>query len=344
MSYYSGCDAHKSMSVFVEIDDDGCIEGPTKVKHETGELEEHLAELPEGTPVAFETVGNGYWLADLIEEAGHIPRMTHTRKAKVMMGNTNKTDKLDAQGLAMLQKAGTLPEVWIPPRELRDQREALRFRVKLGQSRIRWKNRIQALLSQYRIQVTEVTDTFGKTGRKLLNERLETLPEQTRGSVKRQLDMLDHIDQAIDETEAQLDEVLDESEEREWVRTIPGIGDVISAIVLLEVGDIERFAGPGNLASYAGTTPREHSSAGRQHYGSVRKDVNQTLKWAMFQAANAVVRHKENRKDSRLVKKYHRVSEKAGSASAKGAVARMIAESVYWVLTKEEPYKEPNSG
>ena len=69
-------------------------------------------------------------------------------------GLTNKTDKLDAGGLAILLRNGTLPEVWIPPSELRDQRELLRLRIFLVRLRTRVKNRIHAALARCNIQIT----------------------------------------------------------------------------------------------------------------------------------------------------------------------------------------------
>ncbi|WP_447972738.1 hypothetical protein [Nitrospira sp. Kam-Ns4a] len=52
-----------------------------------------------------------------------LPQLVHARKAKLMMGMVNNTDKLDAHGLTRLQRTGTLPTVWIPPGVLRDQRD-----------------------------------------------------------------------------------------------------------------------------------------------------------------------------------------------------------------------------
>jgi hypothetical protein len=67
--------------------------------------------------VAVETIGNWYWIVDEIEAAGCVPKLVHARKAKLMMGEINKTDRLDVRGLNRLQQAGTLPTVWIPPGE-----------------------------------------------------------------------------------------------------------------------------------------------------------------------------------------------------------------------------------
>jgi len=67
------------------------------------------------------------------------PRFVHARKAKVMVGMIDKSDKLDARGLNILQRTGTLPEVWIPSGEIRDRRELSRARMLLVRQRTRFK-------------------------------------------------------------------------------------------------------------------------------------------------------------------------------------------------------------
>lgn len=342
MVKYSGCDLHKETSVFVEIDEHGEVHGPKRVRNGTGELRDHLESLPDGTPVAFETTGNWYWMADRVTEAGLEPRLVHAQKAKARMGNTNKTDSLDARELAILQKTKTLPESWIPPAEIRDKREALRFRMKLSQSTVRWKNRIQALMNQYDLDIKKVSDVFGATGRDELEDRLDEFPEETQASVEAQLKMLDQIQTTLDQWNDRLETVLEDSKQREWVMSIPCIGSILSAVIVLEIGDIGRFPGPGHLASYAGTTPAVHQSGNHRSDKGLRDDACQYLKWAYFEAANVLVSHQNTYEDSRLVKKYRQLRDRKNSNVAKGALARMLAESTYWVLTKQEPYKEPD--
>jgi transposase len=65
-----------------------------------------------------------------------------------MMGQLDKTDKLDARGLATLLRNGTLPEVWIPSRDIPDQRELLRLRMTLVGMETRLKNRVHAILAE----------------------------------------------------------------------------------------------------------------------------------------------------------------------------------------------------
>ena len=95
-----------------------------------------------------EASGSYSWLVDEMERSGHSPKLCNPLEAKRRMGLTNKTDTLDARGLAILLRNGTLPEVWIPPSELRDQRELLRLRIFLVRLRTRVKNRIHGTLSR----------------------------------------------------------------------------------------------------------------------------------------------------------------------------------------------------
>jgi transposase len=90
---------------------------------------------------AVEACGTYGWLVDEVERAGHCPRLANPLEAKRRMGLTSKADKLDAKGLAILLRNGTLPEVWIPLSELRDQRELLRLRMFL----VRLKTRVKTV-------------------------------------------------------------------------------------------------------------------------------------------------------------------------------------------------------
>ena len=122
-NYTIGCDAHKHYSVFAVLDREGVLKSQKRIEHKPGEIQRYLEKYPMGTRVALESVGNWYWIADEIEAAGCIPLLTHPAKAKVMMGNVNKTDKLDAKGLATLLRLNSLPHVWLPPGKTRDGRE-----------------------------------------------------------------------------------------------------------------------------------------------------------------------------------------------------------------------------
>jgi len=198
---YAGCDAHKRYSVFAFANDKGPVGRPVRVEHDRALFRRFLEDLPAGTSIAVETIGSWYWMIDAMEAAGHNPILTYARKAKLMMGQVNKTDKLDAAGLAQLLRKGTLPGVWIPPGELRDQRELPRMRMALVRMRTTLKNRIQATLAKYAIEIDEASDVFGKRGREVLGQRLAELPPQTRLSVEMELALLDQVEDQIRKSE-----------------------------------------------------------------------------------------------------------------------------------------------
>ena len=123
MEHFIGCDAHKKYSVFVAVSERGEASPAVRVGHDREEYLRFLQPLPSGSHIALEAGGHYYWMVDEMEGAGHYPRLAHPLEAKKRMGKTaKKTDKVDANGLGILLRNGTLPEVWIPPGELRDQR------------------------------------------------------------------------------------------------------------------------------------------------------------------------------------------------------------------------------
>ena len=341
MKHYIGCDAHKKYSVFAGVTEDGEIIQAKRVEHDREGFRSFLQTLPSVSQIAVETTGNWYWLIDEMEKAGHIPSLVHAAKAKLMMGQINKTDKLDAQGLAILARNGTLPEVWIPPGELRDQRELPRMRMAMSQVRTKFKNRIHSTFAKYGITIDGVSDIFGGKGRRLLEEAMNELPPETKQSVRDQLQLLDTVEDSISQTEKRILQVIKGDRAMQLLDTLPGVGPILAIVIALEVGDVNRFITAEKLASYAGKVPRVHSSGGKTYYGRVRPDVNRYLKWAYTEAANAVVLQQHRLPDRHVLRLYWRVRKTHGHAKAITAVGRHMAEATYWMLKNNESYREP---
>ena len=201
---YIAFDAHKRYTLASVVRPDGRLVREQRIMHERGSLREFLERCEQGSPVAVETIGNWYWIVDEIEAAGCVPKLVHARKAKLMMGEINKTDKLDARGLNRLQRAGTLPTVWIPPGELRDQRDLPRTRMALVRQRTQLKNRIHATLVKYALHDLEVSDLFGVHGRGLLRQRLTLLPPHTAYATQQLLEQVEALDGRVREFEKRI--------------------------------------------------------------------------------------------------------------------------------------------
>lgn len=341
MKHYIGCDVHKKYSVFAVMDEQGGKSQPTRVEHDRDTFRKFLMTLPAGSPIAVETTGTWYWIVDAIEQAGHYPALAHAAKSKLMMGQINKTDKLDANGLAMLLRNGTLPTVWIPQGELRDQRELPRMRLTLVHMRTALKNRIHATFAKYGINFEEESDLFGNKGRQAISQRLPELPPETRRTVEQELELLDQLVGQIEQAEKRIRKVISVTPDMRLLMSLPGVGPVLAITIALEIGDIERFPDNHRLASYSGTVPRINSSGGKTRFGKTRPDVNHYLKRSFVEAANVIVLNQSRWPSHHAVRLYQRVKANKGHGKAVVAVARHLAESTFWVLKKKETYKEP---
>jgi len=340
---YIAFDSHKRYALASVAQPDGGILHEGRIPHTRGALRNFLARCEPGSPVAVETIGSWYWIVDEIEQAACVPRLVHARKAKLMMGMINKTDKLDARGLNRLQRNGTLPMVWIPPGPLRDLRDLPRTRMLFVRQRTQLKNRIHAALAKYALSVTEVTDAFGKRGHELVRARLAQLPPHTAYATELQLAQVDHLEGQIRLLEARMREAVETTPAIAWLQTLPGVGFILAVVIAAEVGDVRRFATAEKLAAYAGTVPRIHASGGKVRYGPARSDANRTLKWAYVEAANCISAHRARQPARFVTRLYLRIARKRGHPKAILAVGRHLAEATYWILTKGEAYREPRS-
>jgi transposase len=338
-------DSHKHYTqVCVENDSgDRLTEG--KVRHRRGVFTAFLSGYEPGTPVAVETIGNWYWIVDEIERAAMRPQLVHARKAKLMLGSVNKTDKLDARGINMLQRAGTLPTVWIPPAQLRDKRELCRARMAFSAEKTRLKNRIHSIIDKYGLQdaFEDCSDIFSEKASATMEACIRELPEHTRYVIRNMLGELKGVVARMELLDKRIQRAYQKNRQTELLETLYGVGPILSVVIAQEMGDVGRFPDAKHFASYAGVCPRVHSSGGKTYYGKLRDDVNRYLKCAFCEAANLTARYYRQHPDRLLSRLYARMRQKHGHGKAVGAVARRLAEAAYWVLKKQEPYREPCS-
>jgi transposase len=344
MKKFIGCDAHARYSVFVTMDELGRVAKPVRVNHGSRELRDYLATLEAGTPVAVEASGGWYWFLDELEAAGLDARLVNPLKAKQRMSGRNKTDKLDAEGLAMLCRNGTLPEVWIPPAELRDLRGLMRARLALRSHTTVLKNRIHAALRRYGVLAGEASsDLFGKKSRLKLSVAIGRVPAETRMATLHEWELLDTMEKHIGEMEVRIRERIGRLGWVRLLKTMPGVGEILGATIHLEIGDVRRFATAANLASYAGLVPTIHDSGGRKYHGPTSRQANHYLRWAFVEAACCVLTHRHKLTGHYALALYDRIKTRKCHGKAAVALARHLAESSWWILAKGKPYQQPRA-
>jgi transposase len=342
MKKYIGCDMHKKFSVFVVMDESGRYEPAVKVSNDTLELRACLEKLPKGAPVAVEASGGWYWFVDELESAGLDVRLVNPLEAKKRMPGHKKTDHADAAGLAMLLRNGTLPEVWIPSSQLRDLRGLLRARLSLRQHTTILKNRIHGAIRRYgQYERDEPKNLFKGKGRVQLATYVGALPQETRLATRHEWQLVDEVEDHIQELETRIRLGVGHLGWVRLLKTLPGVGEVLGATIFLEIGEVDRFPTPAHLASYAGLTPVVHASGGKIQLGRTSPIANHYLKWAFVEAANCVVMQRKRYDGSHVIGLYDRLRAAKNHGKAAVAVARHLAEASWWMLSKQQAYREP---
>lgn len=123
------------------------------------------------------------------------------------------------------------------------------------------------------------------------------------------------------------------------------MGDILGATIFLEIGQVSRFPSPQQLASYAGLVPVVHASGGKTYYGPIRQNSNHYLRWAFVEAANVIATRQKQKAwaQRHVMRLYLKLRTSKGHNKAAVAVARHLAESAWWILTKAQSYREPQS-
>jgi transposase len=176
-----------------------------------------------------------------------------------------------------------------------------------------------------------------------LGTRLPELPTHSREAIEQELATLDFLETQVESAERRLETIMKVSVEADLLKTLPCVGKILSMVMMLEIGRVDRFPTAAHLASYAGLVPRVHSSGGRTYMGQVCGNVNRNLKWAFVETGNLIVINQRGLAESHVVRLYQRIKRAKNHQKAVVAVARHLAEAAWHVLTRLEGYREPRS-
>jgi transposase len=206
------------------------------------------------------------------------------------------------------------------------------------------KNRIHSMLAKYALSPEDGSELFSKRGRAWLDSSLSRLPQETSRCLQQQLQLLDFLVLQITDLEDRIRSQIALTPTMQLLKSLPGVGDMLAIVIEREVGDIARFPCAPQFSSYSGAIPRINSIGGKSRYGKMRNESNHYLKWAFIETANAISAHHAQRgwTTRHVSKLYLRIRARKGSSVAIGAVARHLAESAFWILSKNEPYREPS--
>ena len=325
------------------------------------ELANHLIDL--GIERVVMEATSDYWkpVFYLLEAHGLDPWLVNARDVKHLPGRP-KTDVLDSVWLCKVAERQMLRPSFVPPRPIRQLRDLTRYRSTLVAARTAEKNRVEKLLEDACIKLSVVaSDIFGVSGRDMMDALIagqhdpKILAQKARSRMRTKIDRLEealngHFDDhhgfllarmlnRIDTLDADIAAVDEQIEvhlapfmaEATRLDEIPGVGAVIAATIIAEVGvDMSRFPTAGHLCSWAKFSPGINSSAGKTTGNSSSGHGNAYLAGALGEAA--VVTRKT---DTFLGARYRRLA-KRGKKRAIVAVGRSILIVVWHLLSDEQ--------
>jgi transposase len=316
------------------MDDSGKVLRKERLDTQPEVLTEYFStKVPGPGCVTMETTWNWYWVSDLMQRMGFNVKLAHAKKTRIIAEGTHKTDEIDSEVLAHLERTNFLPQAYIPTLQVRNDRELLRYRIGLVKTRTAIKNRIHALLAKSGVTYHHVyCDLFGKAGSEFLGT--VELPQVYRDILDGWLKVLKNIHTVLNDVEKAVKTRVIETPEAKLLMTIPGFSFFSALLVAMEIGDIQRFKSVKKLCAYAGVVSGRDESGEKTYQGHIITDCNRYLRWCLVEAVE-----KAKRKDPRLERTYSKVSRKAGVKRARIAVARKLAVSIYYMLKKKETYR-----
>ena len=316
--------------------------------------------------VCMESTGK-YWIPvfNILEQSCMVT-LAHPKYTKPQKGN--KTDRKDAKWICDLFMCDMVKPSFIPPPDIRQLRDLMRFRMKLTYQVTGMKNRALNCLTVSNLKLDDVfSDVFGKSSRSIIQQILDR-PGETfdvapfvdkrckhpigeiqaavDGAVSREqaaklkicLDFIDEQQKRIKEIEAEIFRLAEPySYALELIRTTPGLNkDPLTAIrILSEIGaDMSAFPTSKHLVSWAGCCPRNDKSA-KNIKGTRISRAGSYLKPVLVQIANALLKSKDH---PEFRERYRRIKARRGHKKAIVAICRMLLTSIWNILSKLEPY------
>jgi transposase len=280
--------------------------------------------------VALEATTGWRWVARELQSRGIAVQLTDAGQASALRGQRKRaeTDRLDARWLVMLLAREMLPAAWLAPEEIQRLRDKTRLRKALADDHTRWAQRLHAILVHEGWACSRGSLLTASGRRWVAAIRLHP---GARAQVQAMLTVMASLAEQIELIDCELRRMAKRDERLGALQRIFGIGPILAATILAEVGDAKRFRRARQVVRAAGLDPVVKDSADKQRRGHLAKQGAPCLRWALVEAAQHACR--KNSPDHEL---YVRARGHAGANPATLTVARKIGKRAFHMLDELE--------
>jgi transposase len=326
--FYGGIDLHARTMYLCILNQHGEIVLHRNMRAAPEPFLQAIAPYREDLVVCVECIFTWYWLADLCTQEGIPFVLGHALYMKAIHGGKAKNDKIDAQKIAVLLRGGMLPQAYVYPADMRATRDLLRRRLHLVRHRAELLTHVQQTNSQYNLPEIGKKIAY-KANRDGVAERFPDPAVQK--SIEVDLALIGHYDALLRDLELAIVTTAKQHDANTLylLQTVPGIGKILSLVLLYEMHDIARFPRVQDFVSYCRLVKCAKESAGKRYGTSGTKIGNAYLKWAFSEAAVLFLRNNP------AGQKYLvRLEHKHGKGKALTVLAHKLARAVYHMLKR----------
>jgi len=327
--FYCGIDLHARTMYLCLLNRDGEILVHRNMKTRPDTFLTAIAPYREDLVVCVECIFTWYWLADLCAREGIPFVLGHALYMKAIHGGKAKNDKIDAHKIAVLLRGGMLPQAYVYPAEMRATRDLLRRRMHLMRKRAELLAHVQNTNSQYHLPEIGKKIAY-KANRAGIAERFPDPAVQK--SIEVDLALIGYYDPLLTDLELPIVKTAKQHDAQTLYRlqSVPGIGKILSLVLLSEIHDIQRFPRVQDFVAYCRLVKCAKESAGKRYGTSGATIGNAYLKWAFSEAAVLFLRNHPAGQQylARLEKKH-------GTGKALTILAQKLARAVYYMLRRD---------
>ena len=332
--FYCGIDLHARTMYLCILNQAGEILVHRHMPAAPEPLLKTIAPYREDVVVCVECIFTWYWLADLCAQEGIPFVLGHALYMKAIHGGKAKNDKIDSQKIAALLRGGMLPQAYVYPAAMRATRDLLRRRMHLARKRAELLAHVQHTNSQYNLPAIGKKIAY-KANRDGVAERFAD--PAVHKSIEVDLALIGYDDELLRDVELTLLNTAKHHDANTLylLQTVPGIGKILSLVLLYEIHDINRFPTVQDFVSSCRLVKCAKESAGKRLGTAGTKIGNAHLTWAFSEAAVLFLR------DHPPAQKYlARLEKKHDKGKALTVLAHKLARAVYDMLKRQVAFDQ----